>query len=61
MEKWLFDFDDFMNKNVIVTSSSGDVLSGLFSDYTDDDIELLVEGEYITIPVEPIRTIKIIE
>ena len=61
MEKWLFDFDDFMGKSVLVSSFSGDALNGVFSDYTDEWIELCVDNEYIQIPIEPIRTIKILE
>ena len=62
MEKWLFDFDDFMGHTVVLSSFSGDTVCGTFSDYSDDWIEITVnDGETVTVPVEPVRNIRIIE
>ncbi len=62
MEKWLFDFDEFMGKEVVLSSFSGDRVYGTFTDWSDDWIEITTpEGEVITVPVEPVRNIRVIE
>lgn len=62
MEKWLFDFDDFLGHTVVLSSFSGDRISGVFTDYGDDWIEVTSEeGESMTIPVEPVRNIRIVD
>ncbi len=62
MEKWLFDFDDFMGKEVVLSSLSGDTLYGTFTDYSDDWIEITTDdGDTVTVSVEPVRTIRIVE
>ena len=55
------DFDDFMGEKVLITSFSSAVMVGTLVDYSDDYIELDVEGEVVEIPIEPIRNIRIIE
>ncbi len=62
MEKWLFDFDDFMGHSVVISSFSGTSVCGTFTDYSDDWIEITSEeGETLTVPVEPVRNIRILD
>ncbi|MBR1937949.1 MAG: hypothetical protein IJ836_03210 [Spirochaetales bacterium] len=61
MDRYLMDFDDFMGEKVLITSFSSAVMVGTLVDYSDDYIELDVEGEVVEIPIEPIRNIRIIE
>ncbi|MBQ0072325.1 MAG: hypothetical protein KBS81_10825 [Spirochaetales bacterium] len=61
MEKWLMDFDEFMGEHVIISSFTGATMEGTFTDYDDDYVELEVEGEFLQIPIEPIRNIRRIE
>lgn len=62
MEKWLFDFDDFLGHSVVLSSFSGDIVYGTFTDYSDDWIEITSEdGDSMTVPVEPVRNIRIVD
>lgn len=62
MEKWLFDFDDFLGHSVVLSSFSGSAVYGTFTDYSDDWIEITCEdGETLTVPVEPVRNIRIVD
>ena len=62
MEKWLFDFDEFMGRTVVLSSFSGDTVCGTFTDYSDDWIEITSEdGECLTVPVEPVRNIRVVD
>ncbi len=61
MEKWLMDFDEFMGEKVILSSFSGATMTGYLTDYTDDYLELEIDGEYVQVPIEPVRNIRIAE
>ncbi len=51
-----------MGKEVVLSSFSGDRVYGTFTDWSDDWIEITTpEGEVITVPVEPVRNIRVIE
>ncbi len=61
MDRYLMDFDDFLGKKVLITSFSSGSLIGTLTDCMDDYIELEIDGEYIPVPIEPIRNIRVVE